>query len=269
MRSCACWPAAAATRPWSSWPRSSTCPSVPLIRRLREEGAHYQLLLDEVRQELACWLLQNTELSVEAVAERLGYRDTSNFSRTFRRWLGMTPNAWRRAAAELPGTPAPGRRQPGAAAWQPVRRLRQGAAGGALSGRSRSGHPPAPADRRLHRPPPAGRAGAGALLAERRRTSGILLDLFFDHCLARDWADYHAEPLPQFTGRVYEVLAAQRELPERLAYIAPRMAQDWLGSYREFAVLEQVIGGMKSALVATAVAGWRDERAGAAVPAAR
>ena len=38
-------------------------------------------------------------LSVEAVAERLGYRDTSNFSRTFRRWLGMTPNAWRRAAA--------------------------------------------------------------------------------------------------------------------------------------------------------------------------
>ncbi|SIQ14965.1 AraC family transcriptional regulator [Aquipseudomonas alcaligenes] len=70
-----------------------------LIRRLRDEGAHYQLLLDEVRQELACWLLQNTELSVEAVAERLGYRDTSNFSRTFRRWLGMTPNAWRKAAA--------------------------------------------------------------------------------------------------------------------------------------------------------------------------
>ena len=51
-----------------------------------------------MRQELACWLLQNTELSVEAVAERLGYRDTSNFSRTFRRWLGMTPNAWRKAA---------------------------------------------------------------------------------------------------------------------------------------------------------------------------
>ncbi|MEO4047498.1 AraC family transcriptional regulator [Pseudomonas sp. CAU 1711] len=70
-----------------------------LIRRLREEGVHYQQLLDEVRQELACWLLQNTRLSVEAVAERLGYRDTSNFSRTFRRWLGMTPNAWRKEAA--------------------------------------------------------------------------------------------------------------------------------------------------------------------------
>lgn len=66
-----------------------------LIRRLREEGSQYQELLDQVRQELACWLLVHTELSVEAVAERLGYSDTSNFSRTFRRWLGMPPNAFR------------------------------------------------------------------------------------------------------------------------------------------------------------------------------
>lgn len=66
-----------------------------LIRRLRDEGSHYQHLLDDVRQELACWLLLNTPLSVEAVAERLGYQDTSNFSRTFRRWLGATPKAWR------------------------------------------------------------------------------------------------------------------------------------------------------------------------------
>ena len=85
--------------------------------------------------------------------------------------------------------------------------------------------------------------------AERRRTSGILLDLFFDHCLARDWAEFADEPLVQFTDRVYRVLAAQPELPERLAYIAPRMAaQDWLGSYRDFAVLEQVLLGMSRRL---------------------
>jgi acyl carrier protein phosphodiesterase len=81
--------------------------------------------------------------------------------------------------------------------------------------------------------------------AERRRTSGILLDLFFDHCLARDWAEFAHEPLPQFTERVYRVLAAEPQLPERLAFIAPRMAaQDWLGSYTDFAVLEQVLLGM-------------------------
>ncbi|MEK1905142.1 MAG: AraC family transcriptional regulator [Pseudomonas sp.] len=72
-----------------------------LIRRLRDEGTTYQQLLDEVRQELACWLLLNTPLSVERVAERLGYQDSSNFSRTFRRWLGMTPNAWRTGSAEV------------------------------------------------------------------------------------------------------------------------------------------------------------------------
>ncbi|MEO4047497.1 ACP phosphodiesterase [Pseudomonas sp. CAU 1711] len=85
--------------------------------------------------------------------------------------------------------------------------------------------------------------------AERRRTSGILLDLFFDHCLARDWAQFADEPLAGFTARVYRLLAAQPELPERLASIAPRMAaQDWLGSYRDFAVLEQVLGGMSRRL---------------------
>ncbi|MEA1607579.1 acyl carrier protein phosphodiesterase [Pseudomonas spirodelae] len=81
--------------------------------------------------------------------------------------------------------------------------------------------------------------------AERRRYAGILLDVFFDHCLALNWADYAAEPLPIFTGRVYQVLNSEPRLPERLALIAPRMAaQDWLGSYREFAVLAQVVAGI-------------------------
>lgn len=85
--------------------------------------------------------------------------------------------------------------------------------------------------------------------SEYRRTSGILVDLFFDHCLARDWENFASEPLPQFTGRVYRTLAAQVQLPPRLAVIAPRMsAQDWLGSYRNFSVLEQVLQGMSRRL---------------------
>lgn len=66
-----------------------------LIRHLREEGTTYQQLLDTVREELACWLLLKTGLPVETIAERLGYEDTSNFSRTFRRWVGMTPREFR------------------------------------------------------------------------------------------------------------------------------------------------------------------------------
>lgn len=83
----------------------------------------------------------------------------------------------------------------------------------------------------------------------RRRYSGILLDLFFDHCLALHWKQFSDEPLAQFTGRVYQVLINEPELPGRLAYIAPRMAaQDWLGSYTDFSVLEQVIYGMQRRL---------------------
>ena len=66
-----------------------------LIRHLRDEGVTYQHLLDTVREELACWLLLHSPMSVEAIAERLGYQDTSNFSRTFRRWLGVTPRDFR------------------------------------------------------------------------------------------------------------------------------------------------------------------------------
>lgn len=66
-----------------------------LIRYLREEGTSYQQLLDTVREELACWLLLRTALPVEAIAAQLGYEDTSNFSRTFRRWVGVTPRDFR------------------------------------------------------------------------------------------------------------------------------------------------------------------------------
>ncbi len=66
-----------------------------LIRKLKAEGASYQTLLDEVRQELTAWYLLETDLPVERIAEKVGYQDTSNFSRTFRRWFGTTPRAMR------------------------------------------------------------------------------------------------------------------------------------------------------------------------------
>ena len=83
----------------------------------------------------------------------------------------------------------------------------------------------------------------------RRRYAGIVLDVFFDHCLARDWTLYADRPLTQFTSNFYRVLSAESQLPERLAKIAPHMmAHDWLGSYREFDVLEQVLRGISRRL---------------------
>ncbi|MCS3836603.1 acyl carrier protein phosphodiesterase [Pseudomonas sp. JAI111] len=83
----------------------------------------------------------------------------------------------------------------------------------------------------------------------RRRYAGIVLDVFFDHCLARDWTLYADQSLELFTSDVYRVLSAEPQLPERLARIAPHMmANDWLGSYREFEVLEQVLRGISRRL---------------------
>jgi acyl carrier protein phosphodiesterase len=83
----------------------------------------------------------------------------------------------------------------------------------------------------------------------RRRYAGIVLDVFFDHCLARDWTLYADRPLELFTSDVYRILTAEPQLPERLARIAPYMvANDWLGSYREFEVLEQVLRGISQRL---------------------
>lgn len=80
---------------------------------------------------------------------------------------------------------------------------------------------------------------------ERRRFAGIVLDVFFDHCLARHWDDYAAQPLSAFTGDFYRVLLAEPALPGRLAHIAPFMAaDDWLGAYGDFDTLEQVFRGI-------------------------
>lgn len=67
-----------------------------LIRKLQAENTSFQAILDEVRTELSCWHLQNSNLTIEQVAENVGYIDTSNFSRVFKRWMQCTPSAFRK-----------------------------------------------------------------------------------------------------------------------------------------------------------------------------
>ncbi|MEO7095274.1 MAG: AraC family transcriptional regulator [Polyangiales bacterium] len=68
-----------------------------LKRKLAAEGAAYSTLLEEHRREKALLLLRSRDLTVDAVAERLGYSDVTSFSRAFRRWTGTTPAAYRRS----------------------------------------------------------------------------------------------------------------------------------------------------------------------------
>ena len=62
-----------------------------LKRRLQQTGLGFQQLLDEARKRDAIKLLQNTSLTVEQIALRLGYTDPANFSRAFKKWTGDPP----------------------------------------------------------------------------------------------------------------------------------------------------------------------------------
>jgi AraC-like DNA-binding protein len=67
-----------------------------LNRRLAAAGATFSGLVDRSRQSIAVQLLGNTNLPPGQVATRLGYANTSAFTRAFRRWIGLTPSAWRK-----------------------------------------------------------------------------------------------------------------------------------------------------------------------------
>ena len=83
-----------------------------------------------------------------------------------------------------------------------------------------------------------------------RRYAGIVLDVYFDHCLAQGWDRWNDAPLGAFTARIYRILEARRtELPGRLAALAPRMAaHDWLGSYARRESVDAAVRGISTRL---------------------
>ncbi len=64
-----------------------------LHRALQREGWTFNAIVEIQRRYVARDLLSNPELTVSEVAERVGYREVSNFSRAFRRWYGISPGA--------------------------------------------------------------------------------------------------------------------------------------------------------------------------------
>lgn len=68
-----------------------------LRRRLKREGTTFQQLKDRCRCEAAQELLSHADLSINAVALKLGFTDPSTFHRSFKKWTGQTPGEYRQA----------------------------------------------------------------------------------------------------------------------------------------------------------------------------
>ncbi|QPC42522.1 helix-turn-helix domain-containing protein [Kaustia mangrovi] len=68
-----------------------------LQRRLSKVGQDYSAILSQVRFEKALRLMADPTLRICDIALELGFQDASNFSRSFRKWTGTRPTAFRRS----------------------------------------------------------------------------------------------------------------------------------------------------------------------------
>jgi AraC family L-rhamnose operon regulatory protein RhaS len=67
-----------------------------LAERFREAaGVSVMAYLIRLRVQLAALMLRDTSLSVAEVGERVGFKDTSHFGRTFRDHIGCSPTEYR------------------------------------------------------------------------------------------------------------------------------------------------------------------------------
>lgn len=64
-------------------------------RKLSEEDTTYRKLLDEVRYAKAKELLGHPNLSIENIAQQLGYAEAAAFIHAFQRWSSLTPAKYR------------------------------------------------------------------------------------------------------------------------------------------------------------------------------
>lgn len=66
-----------------------------LKRKLSDENSSYQKLLDEVRYHRARVLLKKFEYSITDLSDSMGFSSSASFSRSFRKWSGVTPSQYR------------------------------------------------------------------------------------------------------------------------------------------------------------------------------
>ena len=60
-----------------------------LRRRLQERNITYQNILDEIRTELTKEYILTTNLSIDQIASRIGFSETTTLRRAFKKWTGL------------------------------------------------------------------------------------------------------------------------------------------------------------------------------------
>jgi acyl carrier protein phosphodiesterase len=84
------------------------------------------------------------------------------------------------------------------------------------------------------------------ILPPLRRYAGILVDIFYDHFLAKRWTEFADRPLRDFADAVYEELRTEHDaLPPRMTgFVSYMIDTDLLVAYREREGIARAFAGM-------------------------
>ncbi|MBT1703140.1 ACP phosphodiesterase [Chryseosolibacter indicus] len=76
--------------------------------------------------------------------------------------------------------------------------------------------------------------------------SGVIVDVFFDHFLAKNWHHYHSAPLTNFASDVYNTIQSYNDvLPVDVKYMLPYMIRgNWLLNYAKVEGVARTLSGM-------------------------
>jgi acyl carrier protein phosphodiesterase len=93
---------------------------------------------------------------------------------------------------------------------------------------------------------PVFRQGTKRLHANYHHYAGVVMDIFYDHFLAKNWLRYHAQPLEDFAAGFYKLLQDNYEiLPERSKGMLPHMiSHNWLVTYASIDGIAKTLRGM-------------------------
>nr|WP_322626256.1 ACP phosphodiesterase [uncultured Flavobacterium sp.] len=93
---------------------------------------------------------------------------------------------------------------------------------------------------------PLFRQGTKRLHARYHHYAGVIMDIFYDHFLAKNWAVYSNVPLPEFAQDFYKLVTDNYEiLPERNKGMIPHMTQyNWLVSYASLEGIDRTLKQM-------------------------
>ena len=65
--------------------------------KLSRENTNFQQVLDSTRQSLAAGYIEQSSFAITEIAYMLGFSDAANFTRAFKRWMGMSPLEFRKS----------------------------------------------------------------------------------------------------------------------------------------------------------------------------